>query len=182
MYANFHEKALFVKADLAASVWPSVTGPALRAMLPSALSVSQLSVTRCIMGSVFSDYQEGAAIFAAVSPTRRGGPSSQLRSRLVLEIRSDRTEAVLRATLGSSPSCQARLPSFSDFPAWPSYSPSLSRLLPTFASVGVAEGIVDLPAHPQTVQEYRQLPRHGHDRSLLRVLASAGGYLLSMTS
>jgi hypothetical protein len=43
VYANFHEKALFVKADLAASVWPSVTGPALRAMLPSALSVSQLS-------------------------------------------------------------------------------------------------------------------------------------------
>jgi hypothetical protein len=42
-YANFHEKALFVKADLAASVWPSLTGPALRAMLPSALSVSQLS-------------------------------------------------------------------------------------------------------------------------------------------
>jgi hypothetical protein len=40
---NFHEKALFVKADLAASVWPSLTGPALRAMLPSALSVSQLS-------------------------------------------------------------------------------------------------------------------------------------------
>src|SRR5215210_215931 len=43
LWANFHEKALFVKADLAASVWPSVTGPALRAMLPSALSVSQLS-------------------------------------------------------------------------------------------------------------------------------------------
>src|SRR5215218_402883 len=35
-------------------------------------------VTRCIMGSVFSDYQEGAAIFGTVSPTRRGGPSSQL--------------------------------------------------------------------------------------------------------
>ena len=41
--ANFHEKALFVKADLAASVWPSLTGPALRAMLPCALSESQLS-------------------------------------------------------------------------------------------------------------------------------------------
>src|SRR5215204_6891113 len=43
LQANFHEKALFVKDDLAASVWPSLTGPALRAMLPSALSVSQLS-------------------------------------------------------------------------------------------------------------------------------------------
>ena len=53
MCANFHEKALFVKADLAASVWPSVTGPALRAMLPSALSVSQLSVTRCIIDPSF---------------------------------------------------------------------------------------------------------------------------------
>ena len=68
MYANFHEKALFVKADLAASVWPSVTGPALRAMLPSALSVSPLSlVARCIMGSFFSGYQ-GAAIFLAIFP------------------------------------------------------------------------------------------------------------------
>src|SRR5918994_2731839 len=120
------------------------------------------------MGSVFSDYQEGAAIFRAVSPTRRGGPSSQLaQSPCARDPKRIRTEAVLRATLGSSPSCQARLPSFSLFPAWPSYSPSLSRLLPTFASVGVAEGIVDLPAHPQTVQEYRELPRHGHDRSLL---------------
>jgi hypothetical protein len=38
--ANFYEKALFVKVDVAASVWPSVTGPALRAMLLSALSGS----------------------------------------------------------------------------------------------------------------------------------------------
>src|SRR5687768_4249500 len=115
------------------------------------------------MGSVFSDYQEGAAIFGTVFPTRRGGPSSQLAQSPFArsEAHSDRA-AVLRATLGSSPSCQARLPSFSVIPAWPSYSPSLSRLLPSFASVGVAEGIVDLCAHPQTVQEHRELPRHGH--------------------
>src|SRR5215218_4160068 len=121
------------------------------------------------MGSVFSDCQEGTAIFGTVSPTRREGPSSQLAQSPCARDpkRSDR----------GRPSCHFRV-----FPAWPSYSPSLSRLLPTFASVGVAEGIVDLPAHPQTVQEYRELPRHGHDRSLLSVLASPGGYLLSMTS
>jgi di/tricarboxylate transporter len=40
--ANFHEKAHFVKADVAAPAWPSATAGALRAMLPSALSVSPL--------------------------------------------------------------------------------------------------------------------------------------------
>ena len=35
-------------------------------------------------------------------------------------------------------------------------------------------------AHPQTVQEHREFPRHGHHRPFLRVLASAGGYLLSV--
>src|SRR5215208_8473872 len=78
--ANFHEKALFVKADLATSGSPSLTGSALRAMLPSALSVSQLSSDSVHYGiRLGSDYQQGAAIFATVSPTpRRGGPSSQL--------------------------------------------------------------------------------------------------------
>jgi hypothetical protein len=56
-YTNFYEKARFVKPTwrLYAS-WPSATVLcALRAMLLSALLVSQLSlVTRCIMGSVFS--------------------------------------------------------------------------------------------------------------------------------
>ncbi len=59
-------------------------------MLPSALSVSPLSlVTRCIMGSVFSDYREGAAIFRAVSAPEDGGCTKfAWRSRLMLEIRS----------------------------------------------------------------------------------------------
>ena len=58
--ANFYEKALFVKADVAAAVWPSATAlSALRAMLLSALSGSPLSlVARCIMRSVFSGYYE----------------------------------------------------------------------------------------------------------------------------
>jgi hypothetical protein len=57
-YANFYEKAHFVKPTWRLYVsWPSATALcALRAMLLSALLVSQLSlVTRCIMGSVFSD-------------------------------------------------------------------------------------------------------------------------------
>src|ERR671910_820871 len=98
------------------------------------------------------------------------------------EIRSDRTEAAFRATLGSSLLCQTRLPFFGVFPASLSCSPSLSRLLPTFASMGVTEGIVDLSAHPQTVQEHREFSRHGHDRSLLGVFASQGGYLLAVAS
>ena len=53
--ANFHEKAHFVKADMAAALWlTQLLLSALRAMLPSALSVSPLSlVARCIMRSVF---------------------------------------------------------------------------------------------------------------------------------
>jgi hypothetical protein len=39
---NFHEKAHFVKADVAAPWWSSPTVLVLRAMLPSALSVSPL--------------------------------------------------------------------------------------------------------------------------------------------
>src|SRR5215208_4711027 len=67
-------------SDLATSGSPSLTGSALRAMLPSALSVSQLSSDSVHYGiRLGSDYQQGAAIFTAVSPTpRRGGPSSQL--------------------------------------------------------------------------------------------------------
>src|SRR5687767_6996214 len=36
------------------------------------------------------------------------------------------------------------------------------------------------PAHPQAVQEHRELP--GHHRPLLGVLASPGGYLLSVAT
>jgi hypothetical protein len=37
-YADFHEKALFVKADVAAPAWSNPTASALRAMLPSAVN------------------------------------------------------------------------------------------------------------------------------------------------
>ena len=46
--------------------------------------------------------------------------------------------------------------------------------------MGVTEGIVDLPAHPQTVQEHREFSRYGHHRALLGVFASTGGYFLSV--
>jgi hypothetical protein len=48
--------------------------------------------------------------------------------------------------------------------------------------MGVVERIEDLSAYPQAVQKHRKLPRHGHRRSLLGVLAATGGYLLSVTS
>jgi hypothetical protein len=41
--ANFYEKALFVKVDLATALWWTRLFPALRAMLLFALPVSQLS-------------------------------------------------------------------------------------------------------------------------------------------
>jgi hypothetical protein len=47
--ANFYEKALFVKTDVAASLCAERNYSALRAMLLSALLAGQLSlVTRCI--------------------------------------------------------------------------------------------------------------------------------------
>ena len=39
----------------------------------------------------------------------------------------------------------------------------------------VAERLVDLAAHPQSMQQDGQLPRHRHYRSFLRILASALG-------
>jgi hypothetical protein len=70
--ANFHEKALLVKADVAALDRGRAQRPfVLSAMLPSALSVSPLfddSVHYEI--HLDSDYREGAAIFLAVSPFR----------------------------------------------------------------------------------------------------------------
>ncbi len=44
--------------------------------------------------------------------------------------------------------------------------------------MGVVERVVDLPTYPQAVQEHRKLPRHGHHRPLLCVLATPGGYFL----
>ena len=55
--ANFHEKALFVKADVADPFVVERNGCVSFAMLPFALSMSPCSsVTRCIVRSIFSDY------------------------------------------------------------------------------------------------------------------------------
>jgi hypothetical protein len=43
----------------------------------------------------------------------------------------------------------------------------LSRLLLLCVSMGVVERIVELCCNPQAMQEHRELPRHGHRRSLL---------------
>jgi hypothetical protein len=53
---------------------------------------------------------------------------------------------------------------------------------PASEAVGVTQRLVDLSAHPQTVQQHRELPRHGHHRPFLGVLAPAGGYLLPVAS
>src|SRR5215211_5373476 len=47
---------------------------------------------------------------------------------------------------------------------------------------GVVERIVELFTNPQAVQKHRELSGHGHRRSLLCVLGSPRGYLLSMAS
>jgi hypothetical protein len=55
--ANFYEKALFVKVDVAAALWLTQLLCALRAMLLFALSVSSLFGSSVhMMRSIFSDY------------------------------------------------------------------------------------------------------------------------------
>jgi hypothetical protein len=90
------------------------------------------------------------------------------------------TEAV-RLALG--PLCQDRhLLLFFSLAAWASLLPS-GCLASRAASV--AQWFVDLRAHPQTVQKYRKLPRHGHNRSLhpySRSENSLGGGSIFMAS
>jgi hypothetical protein len=57
-----------------------------------------------------------------------------------------------------------------------------SRLLLLLAPMCVVERIVDLCRNPQAVQEHRELPRYGHHRSFLGVLASPRGYLLPVAT
>jgi hypothetical protein len=45
----------------------------------------------------------------------------------------------------------------------------------------VVERIVEFSAHPQAVQEHREFASYGYHRSLLGVLTSPRGYLLSVT-
>jgi [ribosomal protein S5]-alanine N-acetyltransferase len=44
-----------------------------------------------------------------------------------------------------------------------------------FGAVGVAQGLVDLRADPQTVQKHRELPRHGHHRPFKTGRCCCGG-------
>src|SRR6266478_3970779 len=57
----------------------------------------------------------------------------------------------------------------------------LSGLLGRRRRPAVAQRFVHFSAHPQAVQQHRQLPRHRHDRSLLGILAAALGQLQSPT-
>src|SRR5215218_9239666 len=60
-------------------------------------------------------------------------------------------------------------------------SPHLSLGRQPFAPTRVVERIVDLCCEPEALRHHRGLSSHGHRRSLFGVLASAGGYLLSIT-
>src|SRR4029434_5881176 len=53
----------------------------------------------------------------------------------------------------------------------------LSCLLGRSRRLAVAQRLVHFPAHPQPVQQHRQLTSHRHHRTLLRILAPAGGQL-----
>jgi hypothetical protein len=104
--ANFYEKALFVKADVAASSRPSATAGALRAMLLSALSGSSRSLRW--LGALWdpSFRAKGAAIFRAVSPHARGR-TKFARAVTSLDPKRNRATAVeprhAASVLGSSP-------------------------------------------------------------------------------
>jgi hypothetical protein len=76
LLANFHEKALFVKADVAAPRVRAQRLRVLRAMLPSALSVSPFFCGSVHYGIRLFGLIEGAAIFLSVSAPREDGPSS----------------------------------------------------------------------------------------------------------
>ena len=157
---------------------PSAAAGALRAMLLFALSGSSHSLfgdSVHTMRSVFSGYQGGAAIFRSVSPRSEGGPSSQLAQSPPAG-----SEAMDHEKPRRSPLYDRRC----DRPPPPLWLHGCLLLLsrPDPWAPGVAQRLVDLSAHPQTVQKHRKLPRHGHRRPLLGVLAPAGGYLLPVTS
>ena len=129
--------------------WSSAAAGALHAMLLSALSVSSHSVfgdSVHRMRSVLSGYQGGAAIFRAVSAPRRGWTKFAICAVASYKIRSDGPrEAALLSTLRST-LWQATSSLFGITALPPS---PLSR--PDSGAMGVAQWLVDLSAHPQTV-------------------------------
>ena len=149
------------------------------AMLPSALLVSLLFGDSVHYGILLFGLIEGAAIFGTVSAPRGGWIKFVLRSRLMLDPkRSDTHREAARLALGELRQDHLLLLLFFSFVT----SASLLRLSCLASrAMGVAQWFVDLCAHPQTVQKYRKLPGHGHHRSLLCVLGSPRGYLLSVT-
>jgi hypothetical protein len=93
--ANFHEKAHFVKADLAALIdGRALRLFVLRAMLPSALLVSPLLGDSVHYGIHLLGLIEGAAIFIAVSLLlpERMDQVRNLRSRLLLDPKRSDTQ------------------------------------------------------------------------------------------
>ena len=162
---------MFCQADVAAAVCvANVTAfSALRAMLLFALSVSPHfgdSVHR--MRSVFSGYQGGAAIFRAAFLLEGVG---QVRMAQSPHARSEARSGQIGR--GRPPlqgrRCCARIITSSYLHAPRSSIASLSRL--ASGAPGVAQWLVDLSAHPQSVQKHRKLSPHGHRGSFLGVLA-----------
>jgi hypothetical protein len=102
---------------------------------------------------------------AFVGPIRWGHAASCITRTVFMR-------RLLVITLPSSASLQLR--------SAPSPQFSLSRQ--PFAPTRVVERIVDLCCDPEAMKHHRELPRHGHRRSLRGVLATPGGYLLSVAS
>jgi hypothetical protein len=146
-YTNFHEKAHFVKADVAALIGGRAQRlHVLRAMLPSALLVSLLfggSVHCEIL--LFGLPRRRCNLRISLS-SRRVDQVRNLRSRLMREIRSDQTQkpyvSLWDRFVGIITSCSLASLCFG-------FLLPLSRLVSR--AVGVAQRLVDLSADPQTV-------------------------------
>src|SRR3954447_14460279 len=121
--------------------------------------------------------REGAAIFGSVSMLlAEDGPSSYCAVALCSRSEAIGHAEAVRLGLGELRRDHHLLLRCSSASLLP-----LGRLASRRA-VGVAQRLVNLSAHPQAVQEHRELPRCCHHRPLLCVLAPTGGYLLSVAS
>jgi hypothetical protein len=106
---------------------------------------------------------------SGLSSKREVGPSSQLRSRLMLDPKRDRVRAVTIRLFASS--LYSGIVTSLDRGRCSAWSSLLSRrLLLASRAMRIVERIVDLSGNPQTVQKHRELPRHGHRCPLLGVL------------
>ena len=128
-----------------------------------------------------------SALWDPSSRTDRVLPSSQRSLSRMDQVRDRAVTLKIRSAFGREEPCSPRtfgvlaldhhpLSLASGVP----HRFSLSRHICT--PVRIVERIVDLSAHPQPMQEHRELPRYCHRRPFLCVLASAGGYLFSVAS